>query len=686
MTTNVSKILRGTKSLIQNRKRYHRLVNEKEDEDIVKQLPLISSCKVIVSTRNGRYDTTIDTNFSETGVTNSKHKIRLRSTFEIYKSFHNSNFFDTSPKLLFGLLKNSKVSFKSRFLQKDNDKDQISDSIYIPSTRVNLKKFSIQCNNSKTQKRFGYDFLDDERYNDLEYRECLIYGHREEIRKLLLERIDYFTVNKNTNPTTTLTKDVLINKLNFKLEFHSITVTFINNETQQKAFDIMLPLSLLPIFYYKGIQNFKNILAEVLEFNSTFDHVEANEDNLRARLKGQKKLKKSSTMAGLGLDSHFNCESKDEKDRFKFNLENLDAGNVTEHHIRNTKFPDKIQSHYYNVFKFSWITPAINYLVQVELPKVYFHETSHNIYITKYVDYDILFFMYKKMFLNWDFYLLNYLMSFTKCRRCIDRVYSKMPVSSNEQNVISLDRVKEHNYSMREHQMIFISTDSEGVNSTSLIKSMILKVTLTEQKDTELIEPRRRIYYVHFDFSEARRVVKTSDYFPLEICKGILMKLIEIKGLSLKFDYDMFNSVPESEWLRMIKDIKKTVSRIPPKKSKKASANNSMIIDNAVVPPVQVDIIGPVLFKQVFETRKDPHENGEFNIFEAFKSFADLDMHQWGTINAVKEILIKNEDEEEERKLRAREKRGRGTKFGSFLIKTNTSLVGKNVKPKKSVG
>ena len=52
-------------------------------------------------------------------------------------------------------------------------------------------------------------------------------------------------------------------------------------------------------------------------------------------------------------------------------------------------------------------------------------EPNSHMMIQKYIDYDLLFYLYHNKFQHWDFYILNYLFSFKQCRLVMDRLLSK---------------------------------------------------------------------------------------------------------------------------------------------------------------------------------------------------------------------------------------------------------------------
>jgi hypothetical protein len=82
--------------------------------------------------------------------------------------------------------------------------------------------------------------------------------------------------------------------------------------------------------------------------------------------------------------------------------------------------------------------------------------------ITKFVDQDLIFYLYDKNFLNWDFYMVNFLISFKDIRRSIGKRMlhgERVKLEKSMTNKISYKKYSENNtcYS-------FIFTHSDNVN------------------------------------------------------------------------------------------------------------------------------------------------------------------------------------------------------------------------------
>ena len=74
------------------------------------------------------------------------------------------------------------------------------------------------------------------------------------------------------------------------------------------------------------------------------------------------------------------------------------------------KNKEKIYFNKNNTFEYIWHTPSYEYLVIIKTPEISFE--IDGIEIRKNIDIELLLFLSKNKFKNWDFYLIQYLFSF----------------------------------------------------------------------------------------------------------------------------------------------------------------------------------------------------------------------------------------------------------------------------------
>ena len=78
----------------------------------------------------------------------------------------------------------------------------------------------------------------------------------------------------------------------------------------------------------------------------------------------------------------------------------------------------------YNEYYFLWETSAVTYDVKMEMPKIYFYYQNFKYNIIAFCEKNLFLYLYKKNFINWDFYALNFLFSFKYFRTIILNFFS----------------------------------------------------------------------------------------------------------------------------------------------------------------------------------------------------------------------------------------------------------------------
>jgi len=279
------------------------------------------------------------------------------------------------------------------------------------------------------------------------------------------------------------------------------------NEVQTRVRDVQvfeynLPFFFLPLFYLKGEEKFKIFLSKVIlwdNVNKKFKLCESPERDFIDILKNcvdfnkeekkeeekkeekpeepQPKPSKSKYSLTMGKKSF-----KSQFAGFKFgglnstiseeqNLAQTMAGPnpgmyLTTLEERQKKldivftsniYPNKKEYNYinYNIFEFLWITERKNFKVCINTPLITVNIPSNNIQVRKYIDFELLFYLYEKDFKNWDFYLVKYLSSFKSFRTLLEQINS-INECSNKSFYLSQPRVK--NYLFHNIKIINIAT------------------------------------------------------------------------------------------------------------------------------------------------------------------------------------------------------------------------------------
>ena len=455
--------------------------------------------------------------------------------------------------------------------------------------------------NTQSSRFVNYDlFVNDIACMNLKYDESRIYNvnRNAEIAELISQKINYFIKNENENQTTFLMKDIQTKHLNLSIKLFPMKITFneVNEhgETMKTPFYMFnFPLSLLPVFYYKGIDNFKLILTKIINFSNDYSSITLNESALYEYLKSQAQRDKyKQTLKTFKLNNlftngnnnsnsnnmfklfHAATTSSSHKRNSKKRLSNAYNMNIPLHniktiHIYNTSSSSSasttsttakqqhLLSRGYKIV-FIWTTPYKQYHVVIETPKVVLIEKDIHLSIEQYIDGYMLFYLYESNFLNWDFYLMNYLFSFKKCRNIIDAIVSKSNHKDHYANMKCECKapfvvLPHHKY---KHNMYdFISTNEPCINTYNYITSLDLKVTLCKYEN--MPSDYKYEYVIHFNLQQTIKIMKGLKGFPQEKIASYLVKFTEIKERELKFNYELFDSISDKAWINMLHDILK---------------------------------------------------------------------------------------------------------------------------------
>ena len=363
---------------------------------------------------------------------------------------------------------------------------------------INLKKIDhsnfykiLEINFDEFQKEILYD----PKYNTLKYNNSEIFGHIEfyqEFIKGLVEEIliltgEEYSNDKKIEENKEIKKEKIfewgknkkqiiltLNSLNIKIrEIKDIKEEDKNSRYKFKLKDInyfeyILPLNLLPLFYYKGFDKFKLFLLSFIRFDEETQKFEINENiskivnNLLKNCKDLKFKKDNEDEADnevlnilqpVDYKKSMNISKLDKKSSKNFQTYKPMAKsmNFGMHLLQNTLFAGtnvdiiakkKLLKTKYNLypkekksdeflnysnFYFYWNISDKIYSVNVELPVITFRIPSNNIIVKQYIDFELLFYLYKINFDTWDFYVINYLSSFKKFRILLSQLMAIKP-------------------------------------------------------------------------------------------------------------------------------------------------------------------------------------------------------------------------------------------------------------------
>ena len=415
-------------------------------------------------------------------------------------------------------------------------------------TNFSRKKLSLQKNFSSFKIDFfndyKNDFFPDVDYSNLEYNEDKIFKDKVSYENLIKEKLEYFKENTNENRTIKLEKKIYygkhkteiiltLNSLNLSLEDMSLSP-----ELQNKDLKITFPLALLPIFYYKGIDSFQKILANVIKVGTNFDKIFFDESIIKETLKN---IKDYQTEEDEYCDYDFNylynlLTNKNEK-RAKI----FEDKPISLRPLFLQKSKDFLRFSY---FIFFWVTNSRNFVSKLSMPCVTLNIKEYKITINHFLDFEFLFFLYKNHFLNWEYYTIKYFSSFSKFREIFQQLGKHNSLSNT---IIYLKEPKTKINNFNEEILLNIYTDSFYKNHIILFKSFYVKINFVD--DEYIYEKIYNIYFSFFQYIKLYEIGKYSTKIEF------LIKFIDIKNdtHTLEFNFKKFEEFDIKEWINNIK-------------------------------------------------------------------------------------------------------------------------------------
>lgn len=417
---------------------------------------------------------------------------------------------------------------------------------------------------------------------------------------------------KIQNLTTSLEstfEDANSNQIYLKLTSMQIIFTPIQNTNKKvKSTVINLPFSYLFLFYYNDIDFFKYILMSSISFKNNNSEIIFNENNIYSFMKKNfhsiHENTNSSTYNNNNI--HFKHNHHTDEDllklhtnnnnnphhkspvsprkatssvvlrksaphRFKFsstnNINNYNEDIVATNNQNETKVKPKhkkrtlihnsqrkIRKFFYNTYIFIWVTPYVNYYVTITTPRIYFEfETGKNP-VSRYIEKELMLFLWERNFVNWDYYIMCYLFSLKRFRIYIENIHSKKIsnfldniLSNNEaakklnsyiekneydNSVIPLSLTKKFQFNMKHVKMFFFNTDDTGTNNIINLISYSLFI------ENDKLNPFTN-WTFNLNFAEMKFLNTVSLYEALEM---FIMKIIKTDSSQgfLTLDFTVF--------------------------------------------------------------------------------------------------------------------------------------------------
>ncbi len=364
--------------------------------------------------------------FLRVNLPNINHNISLKNIFENKESnIKNKIIYNQSNNNIHNN-DNHKISlYKKRLKIDENIYKVFYNLFHCESNRIlNTINLEIFEKNNYLKNFYTQEIIDNNKYD-----ESKIFNKKKYYDEFIKNKIIELKNNKkNENLTDFFEKKFEDEKdNNIIINLNSIKIKFISEDKNNPLkLEFNLPFSLLPIFYFKEVistTDIKKIIALIVKFK----------------------------------DKNFNKIEINEKPIFNY-INNIDFNINKNNNDNNNNFYDNIE--------FQWKTPKYLFKVIIIAPKINLLIEKRNIKIKKFLNYELLFFLYEKKFILWDYYLFNYLFSFKKFRKIISKMNSYLLNNSIYNNsIINLDeKIKSLKYDdYNQNDFIMINTKENNI-------------------------------------------------------------------------------------------------------------------------------------------------------------------------------------------------------------------------------
>ena len=534
----IKSLLKNTKNLVKETNNYHNYIN-KDNSFFSRQLPIINQRKLL------------------SGKKNKKDKILIKN-----QKFFNSlrlekNDLQKVPKL-FSIFSSDEVIQVFSSSQIENKKEKVKKLLSPFSFKILKRVSDIPLSFKKsysnkilsTFNNYEKDFFWDIDYSNLIYDENEIFRNKSKYDDLIKEKINYFKKEKNENQTYFLEKEFNYKKnKKINLTFTSMTIEFENFATNETSDDLKInfPFALLPLFYYRGIETFQKFLTTILKFENNYKKISVDEEAIYIYLNNLKDFEDDyvnefeNKIYFLNNNDENEKETKKKKSTSKKEIPFVDK--TRRNRPISLRPPILKRNKYFlrfSYFIFFWTTIDKTFKVTITLPLIKLNIENNNILIQLFANYEFLFFLYSKNFLNWDFYIIKYLSSFKKFRYILKKLGSHNSISFKT-FFLKEPRYKINTFS--EEILLNIHTDEFNRNQIIKFQSFNLKVNLTD--NLHLYENE---YHIHFTFFHFIKLFQIARYASKIL---FLTKFLDIKDYNntLDFNYENYDALDIKSWM-----------------------------------------------------------------------------------------------------------------------------------------
>ena len=398
------------------------------------------------------------------------------------------------------------------------------------------------------------DFFSDNKYLYLDYNENEIYNKVLFYEDLIKKKVVYFRNKQTFNRTKKFEKKFYYgpNQKEIILTFNSLQITFqrmvlpseIQNQQVESPITFELPFDLLPIFYSKGLHTFIKFLSRVIRIENNFEKIIFEEDKLCEELRkikefeinldDQNDLDNSLILDFISETSGKNIIHKEEKKDKVIHLKSQTLNRASNF----LKF-----SH----FVFFWISNTKTYIVTISLPSIHLNILDNKIIIKNSVDYELLFYLYRINFENWEYYIIKNLSSYSKFRTVFQQINGNSKVYDKKDENIILKEQKQKINTFSDETLVNVYTDQFNKNVIIVFRSFHVLATITN-----LRYHLEKNYNLHFNFFQYIKLYEIAKYSSKIY---FLIKFITANKEynTLEFNFNEFDKFDIKVWMSNIK-------------------------------------------------------------------------------------------------------------------------------------
>ena len=290
-------------------------------------------------------------------------------------------------------------------------------------------------------------------------------------------------------------------------------------EKQNDNLKLNLPISLLPLFYYKGIYTFQKLLSTIIKVENNLEKISFDEKQFELAL---------NNIPDYNID-----EENDD------NLKNIKYEDLKSPILqRNNNLLN------FNNFIFFWVTNTKRFATKVTLPCIHLEILDNNICLKDFIDYELLFYLFEKDFEYWEYYIVKYLSTFSKYRNIFEQM-GKDDKYCNQTLFLKEPKTKINTFA--QETLYNIYTDKNNTNQIALFKSFYIIVNLIDE--TLSLVKNYRIYFSFFQYIKLYEIAKYSNKI------DFLSKFLEIDSEThtLQFNFKEYDEFDANIWMENLR-------------------------------------------------------------------------------------------------------------------------------------